>query len=325
VPTTELKTVQDLDVRSAALCDGEYGSRTDILTRALLWYESVGVPGGLVLRGQVHPYAEYLAEASHLELDTGPGHVDRALPVDLGTDEITTWTTWDHPADGALATLVESRLDAGVHSLRWDDDARVRLEAARRLVTTTVPAFGADTLRYVRRVVLIDDPTVAGTTWTDVIGLLAISHHTLSNVFDAAETLLHEALHSKGATIERGLYVPYLSEEGKELVVTIPWRLGENGSGRWTSSRAYDAFYVYAHLSVFTARLACGELDPRRLARCRRVCFRSEYLLRRLGDVCAGELDPQRLALAEWLGALRVPAFDLSPRGQEIVDTMPPP
>jgi hypothetical protein len=107
--------------------------------------------------------------------------------------------------------------------------------------------------------------------------------------------------------------------------VTIPWRPGENGSTRWTSSRTFDAFYVYAHLSVFAARLACADADPRRLEHCRRLCFRSEYLFRRVGDVCAGELDPQRSALAEWLGGLRVPAFDLSSRGQTVMDIMPPP
>jgi HEXXH motif-containing protein len=285
-----------------------------------------GVPGDLVERGQVHPYAEYLAERAHLDqIPGGAGRVKWDLPGTLRAGQIKSWTIWDHAADGPLSELIDERLQPSVRRVPWDDGWRALLEEARRLVASTVPGFGPDTLEYVRRVVLTDDDTTSGTTWTDALGLLAVSRGTLTSLVDAAETLLHEALHSKAATIERGLDLPYLSEDDREFIVTIPWRLDQPEHRRWTSLRTFDAFYVYAHLSIFTASLVQAAPDSVKVRRCRRVCFRSEYLFRRLQDVCAGELDHQRRAIVDWLGALRVPAFDLSPDGRAVLESMPRP
>jgi hypothetical protein len=96
---------------------------------------------------------------------------------------------------------------------------------------------------------------------------------------------------------------------------------------RGSTFRAFDAYYVYAHLTIlWSARLLRARdgrtpgLSPGDAAsRLQRVSFRAEFLSNQLRFSGYAHLDHDRTAIARWLDSARVPAFNLSPSGRSIL------
>lgn len=142
---------------------------------------------------------------------------------------------------------------------------------------------------------------------------------SFDDVAKGAESLLHEALHTKSERISRGLKRVYLKEDETETMINIPWRRQGNNVMTWTPSRTFDAFYVYSHLSVFRASLYEADNTDERRDAFRRVCFRADYLSLQLHRLTDEHVDDERREIVSWLDEIRVPAFDPTPQGRDLV------
>jgi hypothetical protein len=294
-----------LPEREAALLAGRFGDSAEIRRLADPFYDAVGLPPGTASAADLHPWAEYQAEQAALGQRAAGTVSDLRCPVS--------------PPDG-WQPEIERRLGHGVELDLAPADAGA-VDAGVAALLADLPAAAADALSYVRAIAVTGHTRVVGVTWTDMAGLVVISRPTLADPADASDCLFHEALHSKMAIIERGLAEPFLEEPDTVAAIPIPWRYGDDA--RWTTHRAFDAFHVYAHLTVLWAHRRARGADVAVERRLRRVCFRAEYLSRRLRACGYADLGGERAALAGWLDGIRLPAFGLSPAGRAALDAPP--
>jgi len=86
-------------------------------------------------------------------------------------------------------------------------------------------------------------------------GVVIVSPSSLSNEFEAAQTLIHESLHLKFMDIEyvHPLFVPGFRPTHSPLVTPV-WHQGRPELGNWPIDRVLTSMHVYLGLSVFAAR-----------------------------------------------------------------------
>lgn len=165
---------------------------------------------------------------------------------------------------------------------------------------------------------------MVGETWMEYPGLVLFGPAAFETPKVLAESLFHEALHSKTVWLERGMKT--LLEEATsgeqdedDKPIQVPWRREEDGSvSQWSTVRTFDAFYVYAHLTVSAAAVWEAERLDKDLDQWRRICFRAAYLSNQLRNnpKCA-DIGSERHQVVGWLDDIRAQPFDLSPAGQE--------
>lgn len=320
----------DLTEREVALASGWFGDSTEIRRRADAWYENLGFPAGSASAGTLHPWTEFLAEQSALAQSTDQDHteiLDLRIPPIL--ERLTSGVAGQHyPHPQEFHAEVERRFGRPVELDLATEDAFAVQNAVDTLLLD-LPVAGPDALSFVRIFAVTDDTELVGITWTDLLGLLVMARRELADRFSASDSLFHEALHSKMATIDRGLTTPFLDEPDTLTRITIPWRAAQPAHASWSTLRAFDAYYVYAHLTILwgahllqtTPCRAADGLRAMALDRLQRVCFRAEYLSNQLRHARFAHLDEDRIQLTEWLDCIRLPAFGLSGPGREALAT----
>ena len=188
------------------------------------------------------------------------------------------------------------------------------VERGCELLAALLPGLAASALAHLR---LIGFFSVKDYRYAGEITNISISSTTFllrahwRTPWQAAEALLHEALHCKlgHLTLVRDIWQEG-GDAGHPVVVRPFWRRGQRLSeAEWTPRRAFGAFHVYVHLALFwmrverlEARLA-GEFEapPASFRESLRTAFdRADYLRRALED--AGRpLGPEGQLMFAWL------------------------
>ena len=130
------------------------------------------------------------------------------------------------------------------------------------LLALLLPELSASVLDHVRLVGVPGDERLrnSSVTFTAIPSTMFISGEIVSSTpWDAAATLLHEALHLKMTDLAtaRSLYRPDISslQDGAPTIRAI-WRWKEQGHrADWTIRRALYAFHVYVHIALFFAHV----------------------------------------------------------------------
>ena len=129
---------------------------------------------------------------------------------------------------------------------------------ATALVTVALPRIGPDTLRHVAGLVLCTGYISSG-HFAQTPVLIYVNVSMLTDLFDAAESILHECLHQKllnigiARTIFRSGYNDLASE-----TVPIPWNGDKPGLRMFSADRAISAYHVYVHQSLLYAAILAG-------------------------------------------------------------------
>jgi hypothetical protein len=328
-PIAVLDDPAELLSRERALTSGPWGDSRLIRGRADAWYARAGLPVDAATRGDLHPWSEHLAEQVSLDPSmharVGPiPHLRVTSIVDVATTGLRVDT--EHPLE--FLHEMGERLGEQIEVEASNEDS-LALRAAMEMLLGECPTLAEDTLGFARLVLVTDNAQVVGQTWTDMVGLMVIGRRVLRDTSLGSDSVFHESLHSKMATIDRGLTKTFLDEPELPTRIEIPWRSGEGENSSWTTFRVFDAYYVYAHLTVlWTARVirTRREADPcpspeAAVERLRRLCFRAEFLSNQLHFSGFAYLDKERIAILEWLDGIRVPAFGTSDAGRSVLTT----
>ena len=125
------------------------------------------------------------------------------------------------------------------------------------LLALLLPELSASVLDHVRLVGVPIDRRLRSATFILMPSTTFISGEIVDTPWQAAEYLLHEALHLKMADLvtARSLYGPDAFQDGTPTIRAI-WRWEEQGLlADWPIRRAWPAFHVYVHLALFFARV----------------------------------------------------------------------
>ncbi|KKF03248.1 hypothetical protein PXJ67_00085 (plasmid) [Mycobacteroides chelonae] len=322
-----LETTRD---RELALITGRWGAPSDLRSAALTWFTEAGLSEDKVMDANIHPLLQHAAEVTH-----GQEHADAVPDVDReqldeyrpptqiadrrleGTDvEL-------HDGASIMVRVINNRIDPK-RVLTLNSEQRATLDRAIEILETTIPDLSRDALSYLQMFALTDRPNMVGETWMEYPGLVLFGPAAFETPKVLAESLFHEALHSKTVWLERGMKT--LLEEATsgeqdedDKPIQVPWRREEDGSvSQWSTVRTFDAFYVYAHLTVSAAAVWEAERLDKDLDQWRRICFRAAYLSNQLRNnpKCA-DIGSERHQVVGWLDDIRAQPFDLSPAGQE--------
>src|ERR1041385_6731304 len=153
------------------------------------------------------------------------------------------------------------------------------LSSATRLLTQLLPKLTRSVLNHVHLLVVLQ--AADRKRWEDarcflpfysfstsmIPGTVFLSKGILKNPWQAAESLLHEALHQKNNDLEQThsmLRPDYTSEYSPRI--PAPWnRSHSDESNYWPVCRAVAAFHVYVHLALFFKAVEhrAGELEKR--------------------------------------------------------------
>ena len=129
------------------------------------------------------------------------------------------------------------------------------------LLALLLPELSASVLDHVRLVGVPSDERWrnASVTFINIPSTMFISDEIVGTPWQAAATLLHEALHLKMTDLAtaRSLYRPdALSLRDGAPTIRAIWRWKEQGPlADWPIRRAWYAFHVYVHLALFFARV----------------------------------------------------------------------
>jgi hypothetical protein len=328
-PVTVPIDTAEVSDRERVLTSGTYGDSRLIRDRADAWYARAGLPAGSGTRGDLHPWVEHLAEQASLG-SAWDGTVQPIPPVRVKSilDVPTPGLRADAEHAPEFLLELEERLGEKVEADLPNEDS-LALRAAMGMLLAECPTLATDALGFARLVLVTGNEQVVGQTWTDMVGLMVIGRRVIRDRSLGSDSVFHESLHSKMATIDRGLKTTFLDEPELPTRIEIPWRSGEGENSSWTTFRVFDAYYVYAHLTVlWSARVlrTRREEDPcpstkTALDRLRRLCFRAEFLSNQLQLSGFAHLDEERIALLQWLDRIRVPAFGISEAGRSVLTT----
>ena len=143
------------------------------------------------------------------------------------------------------------------------------VEAVERgcdLLVTLLPELGASALAHLRLIRVLRAEAAIGSTHIMLASTSSFSMAQMRTPWEAAEALLHEALHCKlGALVySRNVWRRDGGTEGvRSLVIRPFWRRSQSGDREeWYPSRAFAAFHVYVHLALFFARVERLEALP---------------------------------------------------------------
>lgn len=309
--------------RENALVSGRWGSSSTVAEYAVEWYERAGARPSDVLNRTLHPIGHYSALLFH-ENDCDdllpPTAVTAQLGLRSGTDHLSEWSFSGSLHDSALRAIIEERLDNTCAIVAPSSSQVAMFHEAFNLLGNALPALSADALSYVARLVLTDDQERIGETMRDLPTVVLLGPAAFTDAKALAEAVFHEALHTKTAIIERSAMLMREDKYERDEVIRIPWR-NDDDDPIWPVSRAFLAYYVYAHLSVLWAAFWEADHTRRDLDQFRRVCFRAAYLSKQLQiqPQSSSGLGAARYAVIRWLDALRVPAFDLTPKAAELI------
>lgn len=309
---------QSIQSKVVIATSGPYGGRQQIHDSARGWYKEHQVPLDLYDSRTLHPAAEAIAEAraldkSYAAWDTAAAH--EPLPLPPGVPTATYLTADSHPADTDVARELERRLGRGLLDASPHLDA---LSDGIQELTKYGASVGVDALSYARRVRIVDNPKIVGGTWTDLIGVMYFGPQTFKSPFAAAESILHECLHSKAQRVARSFERVFLDDDAPENL-EIPWWRTSESRTYWNFSRAFDAHHVYSHISLLAAAKWHETGDNISLTRCRIASFRAAFLLALLGTADDSDLDQQRRDMASWAGSVAVPPFGLNDTAKSLL------
>lgn len=303
----------------APLAIGPFGQATVITARAAAWYTAQGIPAAVACTGRIHPYLDYVAAqrfqtGADLPLPAAAVHDVPRGPVEDCVNNN------NHPYDDLLTGEVTRRLTE--HHMRLDTDTdslRTCLRAADRTLRQTIPTLWEQIHPLLCRARLVDDDTLAGMSWDDLSGLILLGRTKTADPRPAAETVLHEALHTKAARLTRSFDEPFPPTSPE--FIEIPWWRTADRRRLWGTRRVFDAYYVYAHLSTYYAcrRHILGQ--PEETLALQRTSFRAAYLLNILKQLPDVWLDHQRRALVEWLAHNTPDPTGLSDLGRRLLAT----
>ena len=166
----------------------------------------------------------------------------------------------DHPSQQHIATL------------------RAAIELLRKLL----PQLTASVLNHVVAIVLVSDRDTPGAghsrfqsgTFNNLPGVMVISTRQLNTPWQAAETLLHEALHLKFIDLEFTHSMNLISADDKaRWKIQPPWHQFSTDTEGWIPIRAMTAAHVYLGLALLfsSARQRAMRADGT-------ICFSAEQL-----------------------------------------------
>lgn len=308
--------------RELALVEGRWGGAEPIRQAAREWFAGAGIGERAVLDAHVHPLAHFKAEARRIDPSTRslqPEILASSAPAPRIADR----TLGTSIADLKLAEIVETRISPD--TIVQLDAAEVGvLQAAADILAAVIPQLSEDVLQYVQKFVVSTRKDMVGETWMEYPGLILFGRPAFKDPATLAESLLHESLHSKTVWLERGMAdlgvaLDETAADADDKPIPVPWRRNEDGSVvHWSTVRTFDAFYVYAHLTVLSGALWEARNGDADIEHFRRTCFRAAYLSNQIRNSpkCAG-IGEGRHEVARWLDTIRVEPFDLTIAGAE--------
>ncbi|MGW4959064.1 hypothetical protein ACWEPL_17710 [Nonomuraea sp. NPDC004186] len=194
-----------------------------------------------------------------------------------------------------------------VAAVEVGDDLERAADHAMDLLAEALPVVAPDVLRCAYGLVPITGAIISG-HFAQTPKLIFVNVSALRNVYDAAESILHESLHQKlfdiglARTIFRPGYV-----DAESHTIPIPWSGDELRVRQFSADRAISAYHVYVHqtllyLALLTRRRSYAEPDPEILHRTAVAWARAREFRRGLhGDGARTELGEDGLAFLHWL------------------------
>lgn len=311
-----------IKARELALVEGRWGGAEAIRQAACDFFAAAGIDESAVLDAHIHPLAHFEAEMRRLDPSAElprPDVMQTSIPAQRVVDR----TLGTSIADAELTEAIEQRIVPDT-VVRLDSEEASVMQAAVDLLAEVVPDLSADVLQYLQKYVVSTRKEMVGETWMEYPGLILFGKPAFKEPKTLAESLLHEALHSKTVWMERGMtdLGTALDEkvaDADDKPIPIPWRRNEDGSVvHWSSVRTFDAFYVYAHLTVLSGALWEAHNGEPEIEKFRRTCFRAAYLSNQLRHSPKCEaIGKERHEVAQWLDTIRIEPFDLTLAGAE--------
>ena len=133
------------------------------------------------------------------------------------------------------------------------------------LLVALLPELGVSALAHLRLIRVLRAEAAIGFTHLMLASTSSFSMARMRTPWEAAEALLHEALHCKlGALVySRDVWRRDGGPEARSLVIRPFWRRSRSGDREeWHPHRAFAAFHVYVHLALFFARVERLEALP---------------------------------------------------------------
>ncbi|CPV55541.1 Uncharacterised protein [Mycobacteroides abscessus subsp. abscessus] len=319
--TTGPRDFGDLHDAEQALVSGRWGDSAQVLEQAVQWYRAAGADDADVRTLRLHPVAHYAAVLHHdrdaddlLHAGAITARMAPRQPHDLLAD----WAFTGSEPDNVLESILQERI-RGCSIVEPTEGQRADLVAAIALLDQVLPDASRDALSYVARVVLTDDPARIGETMRDLPTVVIFGPGAFVDRKALAESLFHEALHTKTIISERSAMLARDDQYERDEVIVVPWRDDDDDDRTWPLCRAFMAYYVYAHLTVLWVKFWEMDHSTRDLDMLRRVCFRAAYLSSQLRNQPPPGLGAACREMMDWLDAVRIPPFDLTPTALEMI------
>lgn len=294
--------------------EGRFGAVEGINAAAEHWYAEKGIDlrnsDGLSL----HPLAEF-----ELTVSEDSSHTGSNDSLFLQAPSAQEWTAYDHALDLELLGLLSQRVVTnGFGDIIDPVGSQLYLESADRQLLEIIPELWSSTRPFISRVYFVSNPDLAGASWSDINGAVLLGRNKNATPDALADNLFHEALHAKTARITRSFQDPF--PPLSPAFVEIPWWRSGSERTYWDAKRVFDAFYVYAHMSLYyKARLT--KFGSSEEVPFQRVAFRAAYLYNIVRQVPEPWLGQEWLDLAAWLQSRTEQPTKLSAAGKALLET----
>ena len=164
----------------------------------------------------------------------------------------------DRSVDDPLGRIFQGQFDRYHRALQLrtpDKNCQQMLRAGAALLRDLFPKLSQSVFDHVHVVAIVALDSVSSTSFTDprIPGTIFLSPSTLTNPWDAAEYLLHEALHIKFVDLEHThSLVTSDFALGKSPKIRALWNRPLPGNeNEWLISRALTVMHVYTSLAFF--------------------------------------------------------------------------
>jgi hypothetical protein len=244
--------------------------------------------------------------------------VGSSLTRRIGSPRRHGWA-WQHDAPAneftdAFRALVEGH--SGMTLCTPDDAESAVLARAVELLEAVLPTVSPHVLSHTHLVAVFDPSggweSARSSSQFRLSGTIFLSRRTLTDVWTAAEHLLHESLHQQLYDIRRAhtLLLPGFDRADAPRTVSLWNRPGAQGDNLWDVHRTLAAFHVYVHLTLLAHAASAdtpaavdlrARYGPVHTTPATTAAERAAYLSNQLRETGWDDLGPAGQHLVGWL------------------------
>lgn len=286
---------------TSGLSSGRYGAADIIAQRAAHLYQQAGATGVSAVFS-THPMLDHhVWKALSDSQQVTPAPNSLLEGVGDVAEGPARWFERTHDADQQLTsyidTLVRTEIDPAASSVDPSPAFQKLIVEASQLLDATIPRIWQSTQPFVTRVFDIASDGSASATFDNLGGAIILGSSSIQEIDTTehaivmlAESLLHEAAHSKSYRVFRAFENTSVPDSPE--FIDVPWWRTASSKWEWDVDRSIVACHVYTHLAVFYTAIAND--DPAYMRRLNSATFRARFLSNVLLQLDESWLD------AEW-------------------------